>query len=313
MRTLMRMAEDLPTGRWRRAAKVGKLAGGQTARGYATKAANVTRGEEARAEAAGRRQMEAAEQIFDVLGQMKGAAMKVGQVASFIDTGAFPPEFQERIQAKLAELRDAAPRVSFDRMRKVIEDDLGESPRRRVRRVRGGRRGRRLDRAGLPRPAARRPRGGGEGAVPGRGAGGARRPPEPGPDHAGGQADRAGDGRQGDDARDPRAPHRRARLRARGPAAPRLRAQLARAPVHLRAAGGHRAVQRARARVRVGRGQGLRGGARARRAPPATASARSCSASSSARCIATGTSRATPTRATTASWPTAAWRSSTSA
>ena len=70
--------------------------------------------------------MEAAEQIFDVLGQMKGAAMKVGQVASFIDTGAFPPEFQERVQAKLAELRDAAPRVSFDRMRKVIEDDLGE-------------------------------------------------------------------------------------------------------------------------------------------------------------------------------------------
>src|ERR687890_771474 len=73
-----------------------------------------------------RRQMEAAEQIFDVLGQMKGAAMKVGQVASFIDTGAFPPEFQERIQAKLAELRDAAPRVPFQRMRKVVEDDLGE-------------------------------------------------------------------------------------------------------------------------------------------------------------------------------------------
>ena len=70
--------------------------------------------------------MEAAEQIFDVLGQMKGAAMKVGQVASFMDTGAFPPEFQERIQAKLAELRDAAPRVPFKRMRKLIEDDLGE-------------------------------------------------------------------------------------------------------------------------------------------------------------------------------------------
>ena len=73
--------------------------------------------------------MEAAEQIFEVLGQMKGAAMKVGQVASFIDTGAFPPEFQERIQAKLAELRDAAPRVPFERMRKVIEDDLGERAR----------------------------------------------------------------------------------------------------------------------------------------------------------------------------------------
>jgi predicted unusual protein kinase regulating ubiquinone biosynthesis (AarF/ABC1/UbiB family) len=120
------MADDLPTGRWRRAAKVGRLAGGQTARGYATMAANLTRGEEGRRDAAARRQMEAAEQIFEVLGQMKGAAMKVGQVASFIDTGAFPPEFQERIQAKLAELRDAAPRVPFERMGKVVEDDLGE-------------------------------------------------------------------------------------------------------------------------------------------------------------------------------------------
>jgi predicted unusual protein kinase regulating ubiquinone biosynthesis (AarF/ABC1/UbiB family) len=120
------MAKDLPTGRWRRAAQVGRLAGGQTARGYATKAANLTRSEEGRAEAAVQRQIEAAEQIFDVLGQMKGAAMKVGQVASFVDTGAFPPEFRERIQAKLAELRDAAPRVSFDQMRKVIERDLGQ-------------------------------------------------------------------------------------------------------------------------------------------------------------------------------------------
>ena len=100
------MAKDLPTGRVRRAAKVGRLAGGQAARGYVTKAANLTRDDEARHAAAARRQVEAAEQIFDVLGQMKGAAMKVGQVASFIDTGAFPPEFQERVQAKLAQLRD---------------------------------------------------------------------------------------------------------------------------------------------------------------------------------------------------------------
>jgi predicted unusual protein kinase regulating ubiquinone biosynthesis (AarF/ABC1/UbiB family) len=120
------MAKQLPTGRIRRAAKVGRLAGGQTARGYVTKAANLTRSSEARHSAAERRQLQAAEQIFEVLGQMKGAAMKVGQVASFVDTGAFPPEFQERIQAKLAELREAAPRVPFERMRKVIEDDLGE-------------------------------------------------------------------------------------------------------------------------------------------------------------------------------------------
>jgi predicted unusual protein kinase regulating ubiquinone biosynthesis (AarF/ABC1/UbiB family) len=53
--------------------------------------------------------------------------MKVGQVASFIDTGAFPEESRERVQAKLAELRDSAPRVPFKEMRRVIEDDL-EAP-----------------------------------------------------------------------------------------------------------------------------------------------------------------------------------------
>ena len=117
---------SIPTGRIRRTAKVAGLAGGQTARNYATKAANLTRGEQGRREAAARRQAEAAEQILDVLGNMKGAAMKVGQVASFIDTGAFPEEFQARIQEKLAELRDSAPRVPFEQMRKVIEDGLGE-------------------------------------------------------------------------------------------------------------------------------------------------------------------------------------------
>jgi predicted unusual protein kinase regulating ubiquinone biosynthesis (AarF/ABC1/UbiB family) len=117
---------SIPTGRIRRTAKVAGLAGGQTARNYATKAANLTRGEEKRRDAAMRRQADAAEQILEVLGNMKGAAMKIGQVASYIDTGAFPPEAQERIQAKLAELRDSAPRVPFKDMRKVIESELGE-------------------------------------------------------------------------------------------------------------------------------------------------------------------------------------------
>ena len=116
----------MPTSRVGRTAKVGGLMGGQAARAYATKATNLTRSREGREAAAERRQIQAAEQIVDVLGSMKGAAMKVGQVASFIDTGTLPPEVQERLQAKLAELRDSAPRVSFKDMRKVIEEDLGE-------------------------------------------------------------------------------------------------------------------------------------------------------------------------------------------
>ena len=117
---------SIPTGRIRRTAKVAGLAGGQTARNYATRATNLARGPEGRHRAASRRQAEAAEQILEVLGNMKGAAMKVGQVASFIDTGAFPEEFQERIQSKLAELRDSAPRVAFKDMRRVIEEELDD-------------------------------------------------------------------------------------------------------------------------------------------------------------------------------------------
>ena len=118
--------KPIPTGRIRRTAKVGGLVGGQAAKAYATKAANLTRDDDGRRAANERLQIQAAEQIVDVLGQMKGAAMKVGQVASFIDLSGLPPEAQEHFQRKLAELRDSAPKVSFKDMKRVIEDDLGE-------------------------------------------------------------------------------------------------------------------------------------------------------------------------------------------
>ena len=57
---------------------------------------------------------------------MKGAAMKLGQVMSFLDVGLVPEEFREEFQAKLAELRDAAPKVSFKDMKKVLEQEYGE-------------------------------------------------------------------------------------------------------------------------------------------------------------------------------------------
>jgi predicted unusual protein kinase regulating ubiquinone biosynthesis (AarF/ABC1/UbiB family) len=118
--------KPIPTGRLRRTAKVGELVGGQTVRTYATRAANLTRSGDARQAADERRQIEEAEKIVDVLGHMKGVAMKVGQVASFIDLEGLPPEARDRFQAKLASLRDSAPRVAFKEMRKVIEEDLGE-------------------------------------------------------------------------------------------------------------------------------------------------------------------------------------------
>src|ERR671924_379410 len=55
---------------------------------------------------------------------MKGAAMKVGQVMSFLDVGLVPPEYREEFQRKLGALRDAAPTVSFKDMRKVIGEEI---------------------------------------------------------------------------------------------------------------------------------------------------------------------------------------------
>src|SRR3954468_9930452 len=122
---MAREKHDIPTGRIRRASKVGRLAATQTAKQMGTKEANVTRGEEASQKALERRQIETAEQIVAALGTMKGAAMKLGQVMSFLDVGLVPEDYREEFQAKLAALRDAAPKVSFKDMRKVIEQDLG--------------------------------------------------------------------------------------------------------------------------------------------------------------------------------------------
>jgi predicted unusual protein kinase regulating ubiquinone biosynthesis (AarF/ABC1/UbiB family) len=118
--------KPIPSGRLRRTATVGQLVGGQAVRDYATRAANLTRSEAARQAAVERRQIAEAEKVVDVLGHMKGVAMKVGQMASVIDLEGLPPEARDRFQVKLAALRDSAPRVSFKEMRNVIEDELGD-------------------------------------------------------------------------------------------------------------------------------------------------------------------------------------------
>src|SRR5688572_13238190 len=121
------MAEDkIPTSRIRRLSKIGGVAASTAAKQVGTRAVNLGRSEEGGRRALERRQMETAEQIVAVLGTMKGAAMKLGQVLSFLDVGLVPEEFREEFQAKLAELRDAAPKVSYKDMKKVIEAEYGD-------------------------------------------------------------------------------------------------------------------------------------------------------------------------------------------
>src|SRR5687767_5817984 len=121
------MAKDrIPTSRLARTAKVSSLAAGQAARHLGTRATNLARSDEGKSAALERRHLEAAEQIVTALGTMKGAAMKLGQVMSFLDVGLVPEEHREEFQRKLGALRDAAPKVRFSDMRKVIESELEE-------------------------------------------------------------------------------------------------------------------------------------------------------------------------------------------
>jgi predicted unusual protein kinase regulating ubiquinone biosynthesis (AarF/ABC1/UbiB family) len=115
--------ERIPTGRVARTAKVGTVIGSQGARYAGTRAANVVRSKERATEKLDRRHLEAAERMVDTLGTMKGAAMKIGQLASFIDTEFLPPEYRELYQDKLSSLRTSAPPMPWDKVAKVLEEE----------------------------------------------------------------------------------------------------------------------------------------------------------------------------------------------
>ena len=257
--------DKIPTSRVRRTATVGKLAASEAVKQFGTRAANVTRSDQASEEALARRQLETAKQIVAALGTMKGAAMKLGQVMSFLDVGLVGEEYREEFQQELAKLRDAAPTVSFKQMRRVIEDDL-EAPIAELfdKLRRGADRGR-LDRAGVQGHAPRRPSRRRQGSVPRGRSRGPRRHAEPGHDHAAAQAHDAWARRKGGRHRDQGADRRGARLRARGPEPELVGAHLSRSPVHRRARRRHGPVARARARDRARRRRRLRGA----QAPPA--------------------------------------------
>jgi predicted unusual protein kinase regulating ubiquinone biosynthesis (AarF/ABC1/UbiB family) len=125
------MAKDdqaIPRGRIRRTAEVGSVVGAQGARYAGTKARNMARSKEAGDEAIEQRHLEAAEQMVDTLGKMKGAAMKIGQLASFIDTEFLPPEYRDLYQDKLADLRTSAPPMPWKKVKKVLEEEWDETP-----------------------------------------------------------------------------------------------------------------------------------------------------------------------------------------
>ena len=68
-------------------------------------------------------QLRTAEAVADALGNMKGALMKLGQMASYLDQG-----LPEHVRVALADLRQDAPPVSAALPAGVIEREVGEHP-----------------------------------------------------------------------------------------------------------------------------------------------------------------------------------------
>ena len=98
--------------------------GGQTGGSYAVhRARRAFADEEQRSHLDMQFEMRTAAQITERLGNMKGAMMKLGQMASYLDAG-MPPHVREA----LAQLQADAPPMSPELAAGVVREELGASP-----------------------------------------------------------------------------------------------------------------------------------------------------------------------------------------
>jgi predicted unusual protein kinase regulating ubiquinone biosynthesis (AarF/ABC1/UbiB family) len=70
-------------------------------------------------------QQRTADQVFRVLGELKGGAMKLGQALSIFEA-ALPPELAEPYRATLTRLQEAAPPLPAATVHRVLAADLGD-------------------------------------------------------------------------------------------------------------------------------------------------------------------------------------------
>ena len=120
------MADSPPTSRIARTRRFGGLVAGQGIRWAGTRAANTLRSDEKADAATGERAAATARELVKQLGQMRGAAMKIGQVLSTVDFTAIPESEREEFKQTLATLRDDVPPLPFNKIEKLLKDELGE-------------------------------------------------------------------------------------------------------------------------------------------------------------------------------------------
>ena len=96
------------------------LAGLAVRQGLGRVAGKVTRDEQKQLD----RFTREAERYVTVLGDMKGVAMKVGQLVSFLDAGAIPEQHRAAYQRIVGALQADAPPMPFATVRAVLEREL---------------------------------------------------------------------------------------------------------------------------------------------------------------------------------------------
>ena len=112
------MADDtgsLPSGRFARFAKLAGLAGRSAGDLAIGRAKRLFGGSSEESE------VRSARRVLETLGEMKGAAMKIGQQLA-MEADALPPEARDLV----AKLYAGAPPMRFETVREVVEDELGE-------------------------------------------------------------------------------------------------------------------------------------------------------------------------------------------
>jgi len=113
----------LATDRGRRTATMARI-GATTGTGYvALRARSAIAPPERRQELRAAYELRTAEQVADALGGMKGALMKLGQMASYLDQG-----LPEPVRDALAQLQSDAPPMAIELVDGVVAAELGGHP-----------------------------------------------------------------------------------------------------------------------------------------------------------------------------------------
>jgi predicted unusual protein kinase regulating ubiquinone biosynthesis (AarF/ABC1/UbiB family) len=109
--------------RGRRTATLARMGARHSTDWAVTRARSAVAGEQRAAELQAAFELRTAEQVAETLGHMKGALMKIGQMASYLDQS-----LPEPVREALAQLQSDAPPMSAELVAEVVAAELGGPP-----------------------------------------------------------------------------------------------------------------------------------------------------------------------------------------